>query len=63
MQTYVWTENKRVSKLWIKNSGWRIIFQEVIGHTIGGDDQSRLEAIPNAIVYAMHYSISHIIRL
>jgi hypothetical protein len=64
MQTYVWTENKKeLVSYGLKTAAGALFFQEVIGHTIGGDDQSRLEAIPNAIVYAMHYSISHIIRL
>ena len=46
----------------LKTSFYALTFQEVIGHTIGGDDQSRIEAIPNAITYAMHYSVSHLIR-
>ena len=33
--------------------------QEVFGHYIGGDAPSRVEAIPNAILYAPFYSISH----
>jgi len=61
MQTYVWTDNKKeLITYGLKTSFYALFFQEVIGHTIGGDDQSRLEAIPNAIAYAMHYSVSHI---
>jgi uncharacterized membrane protein YGL010W len=37
-----------------------LVFQEVIGHYLGGDPPSRLEAIPNAILYAPYYSISHL---
>lgn len=33
--------------------------QEILGHYLGGDDASRTEAIPNAIMYAMYYSVSH----
>ena len=56
-------QNKRsLIKHGLSTSFYALFFQEIIGHTIGGDDQSRLEAIPNAIVYAMHYSVSHLIR-
>ena len=34
--------------------------QEVFGHWVGGDDPSRLEAIPNAIWHAGYYSIWHL---
>lgn len=37
-----------------------LTIQEVIGHWIGGDDPSRLEAIPNAIWHAGYYSVYHI---
>ena len=36
-----------------------LLFQEVIGHWLSGDPTSRLEAIPNAILYAMYFSVSH----
>jgi len=36
-----------------------LLFQEVIGHWLSGDPPSRLEAIPNAILYAMYFSVSH----
>ena len=39
-----------------------LVIQEVVGHYIGGDNLSRFEAIPNAIMYAMYYSISHLLR-
>ncbi len=39
-----------------------LLIQEVFGHYIGGDQLSRLEAIPNAIMYAMYYSVSHLFR-
>ena len=34
--------------------------QEVFGHYLSGDPPSRGEAIPNAIMYAMYYSVSHL---
>lgn len=37
-----------------------LMMQEIVGHYIGGDDASRVEAIPNAIVYANYYSIAHL---
>jgi len=36
-----------------------LFIQETIGHYLGGDKPSRIEAIPNAIVYAQYYAISH----
>ena len=39
-----------------------LIIQEVFGHYIGGDQLSRFEGIPNAILYAMYYSVSHLFR-
>lgn len=40
-------------------SGYGLIFQEVVGHMIGGDIASRPEAVLNAIVYAMYFSANH----
>ena len=37
-----------------------LTFQEVIGHYIGGDIASRIEAVPNAIVHAKYYALYHI---
>ena len=37
-----------------------MILQELVGHFISGDPPSRIEGIPNAILYAIFYSISHI---
>jgi uncharacterized membrane protein YGL010W len=34
--------------------------QEIFGHYMNGDAASRIEAIPNAIIYAPYYSISHL---
>ena len=63
MMTYQKSENKReLVNYGLKVSALALFFQEIIGHTVGGDDQSRIEAVPNAIVYAMHYSLSHLIR-
>ena len=36
--------------------------QEIFGHYIGGDAPSRLEGIPNAILYANYYSVSHLLE-
>ena len=40
-----------------------LIFQEVFGHYYGGDGQSRIEGVPNAILYAKYFSLYHIIYL
>ena len=37
-----------------------LIFQELIGHWVGGDIPSRVEAIPNAILYAKYFSLHHL---
>ena len=37
-----------------------LVFQELVGHWLSGDPASRIEGIPNAIMYAMYYSVSHI---
>ena len=37
-----------------------LIIQEVIGHWIGGDIPSRIEGVPNAIIYAVMFSIDHL---
>ena len=37
-------------------------FQELFGHYLFGDIPSRIEGIPNAMLYAMYFSISHIIH-
>ena len=37
-----------------------LVIQEVFGHWLAGDSFSRLEAIPNAIMYAMYFSVSHL---
>lgn len=37
-----------------------LTIQEVFGHWLGGDNPSRVEAIPNAILYAMYYSVHHL---
>jgi len=36
-----------------------LCIQEFFGHYLSGDQPSRLIAIPNAILYAMYYSVSH----
>lgn len=33
--------------------------QELFGHYMGGDDPSRFEAIPNAVMYATYFSTNH----
>ena len=40
-----------------------LLFQEVVGHYGGGDQPSRLEGILNAILYAMYYSLSHVMDI
>lgn len=39
-----------------------LIIQEVFGHYYGGDKPSRPEAIFNAILYAVYFSVGHFIR-
>ncbi len=39
-----------------------LLFQEIVGHYIGGDKASRPEGVFNAMLYAMFYSISHYLR-
>lgn len=51
--------NKTSLKRGLLISSTALIIQEIFGHWISGDDPSRLEAIPNAIIYAPYFSISH----
>ncbi len=37
-----------------------LFIQEILGHYVGGDSASRIEAIPNAIIYAPYYSVAHL---
>ena len=37
-----------------------LICQEIFGHYIGGDDPSRFEGVPNAVMYATYFSTNHI---
>jgi uncharacterized membrane protein YGL010W len=38
-----------------------LVFQEIVGHWMGGDDPSRVEGIPNAIFYSVFYSTYHLL--
>lgn len=40
-----------------------LFIQETIGHYLGGDEPSRIEAVPNAVLYAVFYSVSHLFQL
>ena len=51
--------SKEVFKLGLICSIVSLFIQEVLGHYIGGDAPSRMEAVPNAILYAPFYSVSH----
>lgn len=44
----------------IKYSVIALLCQEFFGHYLGGDEPSRVEAIPNAIAYATYYSTYHL---
>lgn len=44
-------------------STFTLLIQEVYGHWYSGDPPSRLEGIPNAMIYAIYYSISHLINI
>jgi hypothetical protein len=39
-----------------------LVFQEGLGHWWGGDKPSRLEAVPNAILYAKFFSLQHLLK-
>lgn len=55
-----WSQNKKnIFLRGILISTISLLIQESLGHYIGGDEPSRLEAIPNAIIYAPYYSLSH----
>ena len=36
-----------------------LLVQEALGHRLGGDMPSRPEAVPNAILYALYFSVMH----
>ena len=42
-------------------SALALIFQEAIGHWLSGDPASRIEAVPNAILYAIYFSVSRVL--
>lgn len=57
------TNNDVYNKLLMQGLGistTALVFQELVGHWIGGDIPSRFEAIPNAILYAKLFSIYHL---
>ena len=39
-----------------------LVIQEIFGHYYGGDDPSRPEAVFNAILYAIYFSVCHFFR-
>jgi len=56
---YLKTNGKGMLKYGLVVSFVALVLQEVIGHTISSDGNSRLEAVPNAILYAQHFSMYH----
>ena len=59
---YTYNEKRRYRML-IKGfliSFSALSFQEYFGHYLGGDIASRGESVPNAIMYAMYFSVYHI---
>lgn len=53
------------SRLFVHGFIWMtisLVIQEVWGHWYGGDDPSRVEGIPNAILYAGIYPMWHVIK-
>ena len=61
---YIISKNKHIM-IFIRGfliSAMGLIFQEIVGHKLGGDIPSRFEGIPNAILYAKYYSIYHFIK-
>ena len=43
-------------------SATSLLIQEYFGHYHGGDDASRLEAVPNAIIYANYFAAHKLIH-
>ena len=59
---YYMNNNKTIVKgLLISTTS--LVIQEVIGHSYGGDEPSRLEGVFNAILYANYYAVSNLFRL
>jgi uncharacterized membrane protein YGL010W len=54
---YIWYEATMMKGAILGFGG--LFIQEVIGHWVSGDPASRLEAIPNAILYAIYFSVAH----
>ena len=65
--TSLFCKNTKINKmhnwqLFVHGLIWMVIsltIQEVLGHWYGGDDPSRFEGIPNAILYAGIYPMWH----
>ena len=38
-----------------------LCIQEIVGHNMGGDGPSRLEAVPNAVIYATYFASENIV--
>lgn len=57
--TYLHYYNKHIFLYGLSISIVSLFLQEFLGHYIGGDEPSRLNGIPNAIIYAPYYAISH----
>lgn len=58
--TYLNFYNKKIGYTGFKIMTVALLIQEVFGHWIGCDNLSRFEGVPNAILYAMYYSVHHL---
>ena len=61
MKTHTTTSNFKLFLHGFIISALSLVFQEIVGHYIGGDIPSRPEGVMNAILYSVIYSTYHIV--
>ena len=61
MKTHATTSNFKLFLHGFIISASSLVFQEIVGHYIGGDIPSRPEGVMNAILYSVIYSTYHIV--
>jgi len=61
LNTYYKSSREYLIKKGLYISCLGLLFQEIFGHWISEDITSRPEAIPNAILYAIYFSATHIL--
>lgn len=52
---------RRIAAIGITISFIALFIQEILGHLLSGDMPSRLEGVPNAVLYAPYYSVCHLL--